>query len=85
MRGQPWTLQEIEQLREFAAKGRTCSVAAVRLGRTYGAAQKAASANGISFCGHRQSKHPDEMLRKRWAEILPRLKEALRRDLEINI
>jgi ribosomal protein L19E len=69
----------------MAEDGLTAAAAAVRLGRSEQATRTRASDDRISFHGKRDGKTAEEKTRERWIAMLPAMKTALRRDIEINI
>ena len=78
-----WTAADVEWLREKINAGWTSARVGTELGITGTAVRKLAKKHGLSF------RHPDKTvddgLRERWLTLLPAMKEALRRDIEINI
>jgi len=45
----PWTLANIEQLRDLAAKGKLCTEIAEAMGRSYESTKSAAQRHGITL------------------------------------
>jgi len=73
-----WVPEMVERLRELAPLGGR--EMAARLGVPYRAARCKAISLHIPLGPTRRS--PEEHLRARWAEMLPAMKAALRRDME---
>ena len=81
-----WTPDALSLLRQLSIEGLTRREAAHRLGASYNSVRHACSRYRVSFGGGmKPSDEADADLRARWNAILPRLREGLRRDLEINI
>jgi hypothetical protein len=86
-----WTAERLVALRDLAASGKSQREAASILGISLTALAKAACRYRIRFRSNRSNtrasipRTDDEKLRERWLKLLPGMKKALRRDLEINI
>ncbi len=80
-----WTGEKIRRLRALAVEGKSQREAAEVLGVSKAALEKAAVRHRVRFPQSHLSPLRDDAadIRARWAEILPILKENLRRDLNI--
>jgi len=76
---------EIELLCSMAAAGLSMATVAKSLGRSRSAVGRAARRLGVGFGRVTFKRDVDDGLRERWLALLPEMKEALRRDIEINI
>ena len=81
-----WTRAEIERLHDMAGNGLSVREAARELGKTYQSTLQKARRERIRFSYKKTivRGEPGD-LRERWLKLLPKMKEALRRDLENNI
>lgn len=79
MNGNLWTEEEIEVLRRGVLEGDRWEVIAARLERTDGSVYQKALA--LDFVGPLSEDSVSD-LRARWAERLPRMKAAIREEVE---
>lgn len=78
-----WTPAALDELRSLSARGYTMKQAGNHFGCGRASVCCAASREGISFPRKaRAPATPDEKLRAKWAKILPKLRENLRRDIQ---
>jgi len=80
MRGHRRTAADVEWLRQKIAAGWTSARVGASLGISGTAVRKMAKRNGLSF--RYPFRTADDGLRRRWIELLPTMKEALRRNIE---
>lgn len=86
MTPRPWSRSDDERMEICADEGLSARQAAIQLERTLLSVKARASRIRISFHGRRKApKSPDDRLRERWLQILPRLKAALVADIQNNI
>jgi len=79
MRGHRRTAEDVEWLRQKIAAGWTSARVGASLGISGTAVRKLAKRHGLSF---RHRHRTVDELRERWIELLPAMKEALRRNIE---
>jgi hypothetical protein len=77
-----WTAEDVARLVEATQMKWSAVQAAGSLDRTSEAVRQKAREIGVTF--RYEAKSEDEKLRERWIALLPAMKAALRRDIEIN-